>query len=491
MIKKLLASLILFLCIGAHSQEVDAANNAIKMGYNFVTVSQTVVFDNTMRTGGTLTLSADAMDGGGRAPGDPFVIKLVFYNSSNQITNTAQLSNTLVYGATTPVTYSMSTTNCGESCASVAYVSVQFYGKDGGFWAGNYGPYIINPRLTFNGGSNILYNPEFGVYGTNGFAQGWTSSNGWQSCALYSGAQTCVINNGAPVNAAGGGYSASGGSTSSPPGGQTAAPPAPTYPSYVTIGGGTAGTMTFTETSSITTGQQVKVNTWTNKTISGGNSIYIDQVSGSNNTVTMEQDGNKNKIDATLDGSTNAITVKQGTPGIGQNEIKLGVTGSYNALDVSQARTDQGLVTGTNNHYLDALITGNNNTVTTRQRNTGGVGGHYMETTVNGNQNSVTARQTDNGNKIMFTTVTGNNNTVDAVQKGTGQHYLENKLTGNGNSVSALQEGTTANRATIELTNAGGPASVILQQNGGQSVSVTTSCATSGGCAPITVRQGY
>ena len=273
--------------------------------------------------------------------------------------------------------------------------------------------------------------------------------------------------------------------------GQTAQPAGPTYPSYVTIGGGTAGTMTFTETSNITTTQQNKVNTWTNKTITGSNSIYIDQVSGSGNTVTMEQDGNKNKIDATLDGSTNTITVKQGTPGIGQNEIKLGVVGGNNTIDISQARNNLGAVTGTNGHYHDATVNGSNNTLTTQQSNAGGVGGHYMETTINGNQNNVTARQTDNSNKIMFTSMTGNNNTVDAVQKGTGQHYLENKITGNGNSVSALQEGTTANRATIDLTNAGGPASVILQQNGGQSVSVTTSCATAGGCAPITIRQGY
>jgi hypothetical protein len=491
MIKKFFTLLTLFLCFSVHSQEVDAANNAIKMGYNFVTVSQTVVFNTAMQSGGTLTLSANAMDGGGRAPGDPFVLKLVFYNSSNAIVNTAQLSNTLVYGATTPTTYTMSTTNCGGSCASVAYVSVQFYGKDGGYWAGNYGPYIINPSLTFNGGSNILYNPEFGVYGTNGFAQGWASTAGWQNCALYSGAATCVINNGAPVNAAGGGYSASGGSTSSPPGGQTSAPPAPTYPSYVTIGGGTAGTMTFTETSSLTTPQQNKVTTWTNKIIQDGNNIYIDQISGNSNTVTMEQDGNKNKITATLDGSSNTVTVKQGTQGIGQNEIKLGVTGSYNAVDISQSRNNQGSIVGSNGHYHDATVTGSNNTLTAQQSNTGGVGGNYMETTVNGNQNSITARQTDNGNKIMFTSITGNNNTVEAIQKGTGQHYLENKLTGNGNSVSALQEGSTANRATLDLTNAGGPASVILQQNGGQNVSVTTSCTTAGGCAPITVRQGY
>jgi len=263
------------------------------------------------------------------------------------------------------------------------------------------------------------------------------------------------------------------------------------YPSYVTIGTGTAGETIFGTTSEIITGQQTKIDTWTNKTITSGNSIYIDQVSGSGNTVTMEQDGNKNKIDATLDGSTNTITVKQGTPGIGQNEIKLGVTGSYNAIDISQARNDQGLVTGTNGQYHDVTVNGSNNTLTSRQSNAGGVGGHFMETTINGNQNNVTKKQTDNGNKIMFTTVSGNNNTIEAVQKGTGQHYLDTAITGNNNSLSAVQEGNITNRATIDMTNAGGPASVILNQTGGQNVTVTTTCATTGGCAPITVRQGY
>jgi hypothetical protein len=230
---------------------------------------------------------------------------------------------------------------------------------------------------------------------------------------------------------------------------------------------------------------------WTNKTITDGNKIYIDQVSGSNNTVTMDQDGNKNLINATLSGSNNSVTARQGVPGVGQNEIKLNLNGDGNTLNINQARTTLGSPLGTNGHYQSVEVTGYQNTVTTQQTNTGGVGGQYMETTVNGNQNSVVTRQTDNGNKIMFTSITGNNNTVEAVQKGTGQHYLENKLTGNGNSVSALQEGSIANRATLDLTNNGGPASVILQQTGGQNVSVTTGCATAGGCAPITVRQGY
>jgi hypothetical protein len=263
------------------------------------------------------------------------------------------------------------------------------------------------------------------------------------------------------------------------------------YPTYVTLGSGTPGEMTFGTSSAITTEQQTKVDLWTNRTATNGNQIYIEQVSGSNNNVTMDQDGNKNLIRAKIDGSSNSVTAKQGTLGAGQNEIKINLVGDSNTLNINQARTTQGTAIGTNGHYQSVDVTGYGNTVTTQQTNNGGVGGHYMETTISGNQNSVTAKQTDNGNKIMFTSITGNNNTVDAVQKGTGQHYLDTKMTGNNNSVSALQEGTTANRATLDLTNSGGPASVILQQNGGQNVTVTTTCATAGGCAPITVRQGY
>ena len=263
------------------------------------------------------------------------------------------------------------------------------------------------------------------------------------------------------------------------------------YPSYITIGAGTAGDMVFGSDSAITTNQQTKVDTWSNKTVTDGNKIYIDQVGGSGNTVTIDQYGNKNLINATIDGSTNAITVKQGTPGIGQNEIKLGVTGGDNTINISQARNNQGATVGTNGHYHDATVNGSNNTLTAQQSNAGGVGGHYMETTINGNQNSVIKRQTDNANKIMFTTISGSNNTVEAVQKDAGQHYLETKITGNHNSLSAIQEGTIANKATVDITNAGGPTSVILNQTGGQNVTVTTTCVTAGGCAPITIRQGY
>ena len=424
-----------------------AAPNAIRMAYNFTTVSQTVVFNSAMQAGGTFTLSTQAMDGGGRAPGDPFTIKMVFYNSSNAIVNTAQLSNTLVYGATTPATYTTTTTNCGGSCANVSYVKVEFYGKDGGYWAGNYGPYIINPSLSFNGGPNILYNPDFGIYGTNGFAQGWTSTAGWQNCALYSGSATCVVNNGAPVN--GGTYSASGGSTSGSSGGYVAAPPAPTY------------------SSSITTAQQTRKNSeTTQRQAQSGNEIQIEQI-----------------------GDNNSFTIRQGVASTGKNRIELYANGNSNTLNINQGYTPSGTATNdSNNHYQYWNITGSSNGVTTQQ--SGSSSSQFMEGTISGSNNTIDLRQTTGGNKVLFFNANGSSNNVTATQSGTGNHYLDIKLNGNGHSVNALQDGTGNHAATIDLTNGGGASSVNLNQTGStaQVYSIQQTCTNPAGCS-VSVTQ--
>jgi hypothetical protein len=432
---------LLLICFNAY-----AIDNAIKMAYNFTTVSQTVVFNSAMQSGGTLTLSAQAMDGGGRAPGDPLTLKMVFYNSSNTIITTVQQAFTLTYGVNTPSTYSISTANCGGSCTNVAYVSVQFYGKDGGYWAGNYGPYITSPTLTFAGGGNILYNPEFGIYGTNGYAQGWASSAGWQNCALYSGSATCVINNGAPVN--GGTYSATGGTTSGTSGGYVAAPPAPTY------------------SSGITTAQQSRFNSETTQRQSqSGNEIQIEQIGDNNN-----------------------ITIRQGVTISGKNRIELYSNGNYNTLNLNQGYTTSGTVSAgdSNNHYLNLNLIGNNNTVTKQQTGTS----NFNESTINGNTNNVTNIQQGTGPKVLFQNVSGNNNTVTTNQKDSGQHYLDLKLTGNGHTVGVTQEGTGNHAATIDLTNAGGAANLNLNQLGStnQVYSIQQSCVNVAGCS-TTVTQ--
>jgi hypothetical protein len=229
-----------------------------------------------------------------------------------------------------------------------------------------------------------------------------------------------------------------------------------------TIEGGTIDLQNGTGTETITSGgsssagptteQQTRYNTWNNGTQSVNNYLYIEQVGGDYNTVNITQSGTKNTMD-------------------------IGINGSSNTINATQ--------TGIN--YLNTLVQGSANSVTSLQTNTSGT--HYQETKImSGNNNTINAIQKDNGNSLMFNTITGSNNSISAVQEGAGNHYLENKLTGNGNSVLANQSGSTANKANIDLTNAGGPANVDLQQSGGKSFTIIQSCTNPAGCSTV-IRQ--
>jgi hypothetical protein len=198
--------------------------------------------------------------------------------------------------------------------------------------------------------------------------------------------------------------------------------------------------------------QQTRYNAWNNGSQATDNYLYIDQISGNFNNVTVTQSGTKNTIDLVINGGSNTINATQ---------------------------------TGVN--YLNALVQGNTNTLTSLQTNAFGT--NYQETKIiTGNNNTINVTQKDNGNSLMFNTITGSSNTITAVQEGTGNHYLENKLTGNGNSVTANQSGSTANKANIDLTNAGGAASVDLQQTGGKNFTIIQTCTNPSGCN-TTVRQ--
>lgn len=393
-----------------------AADNSIKMAYNFTTVSQTVVFNSTMQAGGTLQLSAQIADGGGRNPGDPITLKLVFYNSSNQVINTVQQAYTMTLGAAA-ATYSVTATNCGSSCSSVAYVSVQFYGKDGGYWAGNYGPMITSPSLTFNGGSNILYNPEFGTYSGNAFAQGWSSSAGWQNCAFYSGSATCVIDNGASVN--GGNYSATGGTTSGTSGGYTAAP-------SLCCG---ASADSF----NANTGNVAKVTAFVSRT-SADSKVHIDQI-GNSNTVTVEQLGTRdNYVQYVGNGDNNTVTTTQ----------------SGTAL--------------TQANYIELGITGNNNTVNLQQTSTGGGKGIFA--TIANHTNVLNVQQKDSGSHYAEIDLSGGNKTVDILQQGSAAHMAKIALSGQPVGLNLSQSGATQQFYSINYncTTAGGCATISVTQ---------------------------
>jgi hypothetical protein len=187
--------------------------NAIATAYVTTTISQNVVFDSTMQAGGTFTFSVLAHNGGGRAgQSDTANVKIQFYTSANALVS--QVNST--YSANLPQpsqsgtnglsgnpqadpavpwsTLTISSTNCGGSCANVVYAKISMYGIDGSYWAGDYGPWYRAPTFQLNGGSNLAYNPEFGPY--NGVtAQGWTSSPGFGACqGAWGGSNACIVN---------------------------------------------------------------------------------------------------------------------------------------------------------------------------------------------------------------------------------------------------------------------------------------------------------
>jgi hypothetical protein len=205
-----------------------------------------------MQAGGTFNFSVLAHNGGGRInQNDTANVSITFYSSngtqistvatnySNNLPNPSQSGTLNSQGvmlsgnpqadpAVPWTTLSVSSTNCGGSCANVAYAVVKMYGIDASYWAGDYGPWYRAPTFTQNGGGNLVYNPEFGPYnGTN--IQGWTASPAMGACqGAWGGSNACIVDaNGTPgqntvglvANQNGGGPSATGGSTNGTPGG--------------------------------------------------------------------------------------------------------------------------------------------------------------------------------------------------------------------------------------------------------------------------------
>lgn len=163
--------------------------------------------------------------------------------------------------------------------------------------------------------------------------------------------------------------------------------------------------------------------------------IYIEQI-GENNSITVQSSGTVN------------------------NYVKYVGNGSNNNIEVTQ-----GSNTPSGANYTDLHIVGNSNTALILQQGSGGVKG-------------------------AFVNVQDNNNVLTLQQTGAGNHYAEVSLTGGNKTVDILQSGPASHMANVTLT--GLPASLNLQQTGSaqQSYSINFNCATSGGCAPISVKQG-
>lgn len=216
------------------------------------------------------------------------------------------------------------------------------------------------------------------------------------------------------------------------------------------------------------------------------------QASKTANTL-LRQAQSGNEIDIEQIGDNNSITIRQGSTLAGKNRMSVYANGNSNTLNLNQGYNQTGTVDGidTNNHYQMLHLTGNNNSVTTVQKDTGSGVGQYMETTISGSNNVVDLKQSNISGKILFTNVNGSNNNVTATQKDGGMDYLDIKLLGNGHTVNALQQGGGNHAATIDLTNSGGASTVNMTQQGStaQTYSIQQSCATPTGCTTA-ITQG-
>ncbi len=252
---------ILFFYIAATVSTVQAQEmyNSIATAYVTTTISQNVVFNSAMQQGGTFELSVLAHNGGGRAgQSDTANVRIQFYTAGGSLVSQAQTNhsanlpnpnnvcgNPCIDPAVPWTTLTISSTLTQAQASTVAYAKISFYGIDGSYWAGDYGPWYRAPTFTHNGGANLAYNPEFGPY-NNVAAQGWTISPALGACqGAWGGSNPCIANSsgtpgvsttGLVANQNGGGPDPNGGTTSGTAGGYnstmttsspTGAPPPP------------------------------------------------------------------------------------------------------------------------------------------------------------------------------------------------------------------------------------------------------------------------
>ena len=227
-------------------------------------------------------------------------------------------------------------------------------------------------------------------------------------------------------------------------------------------------------------------------TYSSGITIQQQARKNSETTKRATQSGNEINIDQV--GDNNSFTIRQGVTITGKNRIELYSNGDNNTLNLNQGYSTDGTVSSidSNNHYQYWNISGNSNSVTTKQTDSNAASpGHFMEGTINGNSNVVNLQQQNTGGKTLFFNVNGNSNSVTANQKDSGQHYLDINLTGNGHNVNSIQEGSGSHAATISFTNSGGASSLNLNQTGStsQTYSIQQSCVNPAGCSTTITQQ--
>jgi len=483
MFKKLITAIAAMVgFVAASNAHADNIYNSIATAYVTTTISQSVVFDSTMQQGGTFTFSVLAHNGGGRAgQSDTANVKIEFYNGNNQLVSTVNTSysgnlpnptalggNPQIDPAVPWTTLSVSSINCGGSCATVAYAKVSMYGIDGSYWAGDYGPWYRAPTLTLNGGNNLVYNPEFGPY-NNITAQGWSASPGFGACqGAWGGSNACIVNSsgqpgqstvGLVANQNGGGPSATGGTTSGQAGGYNSSM------STNNPNGAPAATTSTNPTGTTTTNTlgQPTDNAITNNgtiNVTGANSNGINSTNAVSTTIT--NDGT-----ITTDNGT-GINAQQGTSTSANitvtNSGSISANTSGNTL-LGNGYAAHGIVTSFNGTGSTGTATVNNtSTGTITVTNGDGVVMMGYGNTVLNNNGSITSTPT--GTNSMPAVLMGNNATINNNGSITGDVGVDFINTTAGSTINNNATGTITGNSGLAIINLGTNTGAIINNAG-------------------------
>lgn len=483
---------LLFLCTQVFGQ---TNYNAIATAYVTTTISQNVVFNDTMRQGGTFTFSVLAHNGGGRAgQSDTANVRIQFYNFQGGLIGTFQssYSNNLpnpnaacgnpCIDTTVPwSTLTVSTTVDAASAAGIAYAKISMYGIDGSYWAGDYGPWYRAPTFTRNGGTNLAYNPEFGPY--NGItAQGWTSNPGFGACqGAWGGSNACIVNSdgvpgsstvGLVANANGGGPDPNGGTTSGAAGGYNntmtvtnagtgaTAGTAPTAPTVVSTStsNSTSTSSASTVTNSVTVTRPTTTGNYSDTFVG---TATVTTTTTTPVTTTTYSDGStttSNGTPTTTSTTTYTITPTLGTapiysrtaPNIGGNSIYVKQIYAWSSTSVTlEQEGNNNAVTGTDSGW--ATVDGNGSIIGVKQFGTGNIVGLKM----NAWGNNIDLKQQgasggDVSNNIFNLESFGNGNAV-ALQQQSNTNTASVKMTYDINTVNLTQKGGTGNSSYITM----------------------------------------
>ena len=157
--------------------------------------------------------------------------------------------------------------------------------------------------------------------------------------------------------------------------------------------------------------------------------------------------------------------------------------GNMNEITVTQ--------TGTKQNYAEYNGNGSFNDITITQSGNSQTQVNYTELNVNGNSNIVNiAQQSTGGGKGVFVNIQNNNNSLTIQQKDSGSHYAEVNLSGGSKNVDITQQGSAGHMARVTLSGLAQDLSLTQSGSTQQFYSITSNCATAGGCAKITVNQG-